>query len=128
MGRFAPNADDEWGASSRAQGLAGTVSVVRVIERSPADGPLGAVLALRSRVLASLDATSSDARALVAGTVCGSTTAMSERGLEDLFAACGVSHLVAVSGGHLVLLGSLLGAVLGRLLWERARARPRSCW
>lgn len=123
VGRFSPNDDGAWGAASRAQGLAGTVRVVRVLERSPGAGPRGLVLALRERVLESLDADSSDARALVAGSVCGHTGAMAGRGLEELFSRCGVSHLVAVSGGHLVLVNALAGMALGR---TRLRLPARS--
>lgn len=114
VGRFSANEEDDWGATSRAQGLAGTVRAVRVLDRRPAEGLRGAVVALRSAVLASLDAGSSDARALLAGTICGSTAAMAERGLDDVFAACGVSHLVAVSGGHLVLVAALGARLLAR--------------
>ena len=97
--------------------------VTRLLSCSPAEGVYGAVLAVRSCVLDSLDAASSDARALVAGTICGHTGAMSERGLDELFASCGVSHLVAVSGGHLVLLSSLLSLLLRAL---PLRPLPRS--
>lgn len=114
VGRFSPNQGDEWGALSRSQGLAGTVRVVRVLDRRPGSGMGGLVLGARKEVLSSLDASFSDARALVAGAVCGSTRAMSERGLDDLFATCGVSHLVAVSGGHLVLIASVLTRALER--------------
>ncbi len=123
VGRFEANDDGAWGASSRAQGIAGTVRVSRLLSCSPAGGAYGAVLAVRSRVLGSLDAPSSDARALVAGAICGYTGAMSERGIDELFASCGVSHLVAVSGGHLVLLSSLLSLLLRGL---PLRPLPRS--
>lgn len=113
VGRFSPNEDGEWGASSRAQGLAGTVRAVSVLEQRPAGGLRGMVLDLRENTLERLDPVSSDARALLAGTVCGSTEAMAERGLSELFAACGISHLVAVSGGHLVLVTALAGWLLG---------------
>lgn len=119
VGRFSPNDDGAWGADSRTQGLAGTVRVARVLERSAGGGVRGLVLGLRARVLESLDAGSSDARALVAGSVCGHTGAMAERGLEELFSRCGVSHLVAVSGGHLVLVSMLAGSAL-----RRTRLRP----
>ena len=114
VGRFSENDDNEWGASSRAQGLAGTVRAVSVLERRAADGLWGMVLDLREETLARLEPSSSDARALLAGTICGSTVAMAERGLSELFAACGVSHLVAVSGGHLVLVTALAGWALDR--------------
>ena len=123
VGRFTPNENDDWGTSSRAQGIAGTVRVVHLLSCMPPDGLSGVVLGLRGRVLDSLDASSSDARALVAGSVCGHTTAMSERGLDEIFAACGVSHLVAVSGGHLVLLTSFLSTILRGL---PVRPLPRS--
>lgn len=114
VGRFTANGDDDWGVSSRMQGIAGTVRVVRALEVTPAGGAWGVVLSLRRAVLASLDASSTDGRALVAGSVCGFTPALAERGLDDVFAACGVSHLVAVSGGHLVLVCAMAGSVLDR--------------
>lgn len=128
VGRFGENEEDEWGASSRAQGLSGTVRAVRVLSSRPADGLRGAVLALRGAVLGSLDAASSDPRALVAGAICASTQAMSERGLDELFSACGVSHLVAVSGGHLVLVSAVVSALLGRTrLWTLPRTLTLLC-
>lgn len=122
VGRYEPNPEGEWGRTSRCQGVAGTVRVVRVLSLSAPEGVAGAVQALRSAVLASFDATSSDARALLAGGVCGFVPVISERGLDERFAACGVSHLVAVSGGHLVLVSAFAGALLGRSrLGSRAR-------
>lgn len=114
VGRYAPNEDGEWGDASRSQGLAGTVRVVRVLETRQADGLLGSLYDLRELVLESFDAGSSDTRALLAGSVCASTVAMGERGLDESFATCGVSHLVAVSGGHLVLVCGALTAFLRR--------------
>lgn len=114
VGRYTPNEENDWGVSSRTQGISGTVRVVHVLETSPAEGVMGAIVRLRSSVLASLGAEKSDARALVAGSVCGHSAAMSERGLDDLFAACGISHLVAVSGGHLAMLTSIFAVLFAR--------------
>ena len=123
VGRYEPNPEGDWGDSSRAQGVAGTVRVVRVLSARPPEGALGVVQGVRSAVMETFDASSSDARALLAGSVCGSVTAISERGLDDRFAACGVSHLVAVSGGHLVLVSAFMGAALaGSRLGHLARA------
>lgn len=119
VGRFSANGDDDWGASSRAQGIAGTVRVVRLLGVEPPRGISGAVLGVREAVLSSFDAGSSDARALLAGSVCGSMAAISDRGLDEAFARCGVSHLVAVSGGHLVLVCALVAAPI-----ERSRLAP----
>ena len=88
VGRYAPNENGEWGDISRAQGLAGTVRVVRVLETRRADGLLGALYDLRELVLKSFDAGSSDARALLAGSVCAST----------------VAHLVLVCGALTAIL------------------------
>lgn len=128
VGRYEPNSEGDWGDSSRAQGVAGTVRVVRVLSSRPPGGVAGAVQAVRSAVMGSFDAASSDARALLAGSVCGSVAAISERGLDERFAACGVSHLVAVSGGHLVLVSAFVGFVLERSrLGHLARALALLC-
>ena len=114
VGRFKPNGEDEWGVSSRMQGLAGTVSVVHVTAVREAGGPLGAVLRMRQAVLASFSPDESDGAAVLAGSVCGDRAPIRSRGLDDAFATCGVSHLVAVSGGHLAILAGTLAALLGK--------------
>ena len=114
VGRFSPNENDEWGQVSRAQGLAGTVRVVRVLSSESAGGMAGALLSLRASVLESFSPASSDERALLAGSVCGDASALAARGLDDAFAICGVSHLTAVSGGHLVLVAAFVQKLLAR--------------
>ncbi len=114
VGRFKPNGEDEWGVSSRMQGLAGTVSVVHVTAVREVGGPLGAVLRMRQTVLASFSPDESDGAAVLAGSVCGDRAPIRSRGLDDAFATCGVSHLVAVSGGHLAILAGTLAALLGK--------------
>lgn len=112
VGRFRPNGEDDWGRTSRAQGVSGSVRALRLLSREPSPPPLGLVAEARGRVLGSIDPSSSDARAILAGCVCGDRRAMGERGLEDAFSASGVSHLVAVSGSHLALVASIVGALL----------------
>ena len=114
VGRFSPNEDNDWGRVSRSQGLAGTVKVVKVLASEPAGGPMGAILHLREAVLKSFSPSSSDERALLAGSVCGDASALSACGLDEVFATCGISHLTAVSGGHLVLVAALAQALLAR--------------
>lgn len=96
------------------QGLAGTVSVVHVTAVREAGGPLGAVLRMRQAALASFSPDESDGAAVLAGSVCGDRAPIRSRGLDDAFATCGVSHLVAVSGGHLAILAGTLAALLGK--------------
>ena len=114
VGRFRPNGDDEWGTTSRMQGLAGTVSIVRVSFESQAKGLLGVVLCARRAVLASFSPYESDGAAVLAGSVCGDRAPIRSRKLDSAFATCGVSHLVAVSGGHLAILAGALAALLDK--------------
>lgn len=114
VGRFRPNGDDEWGITSRMQGLAGTVSIVHVSSENQAKGLLGVVLCARRAVLASFSPYESDGAAVLAGSVCGDRAPIRSRKLDSAFATCGVSHLVAVSGGHLAILAGALAALLGK--------------
>lgn len=120
VGRFKPNGEDDWGASSRAQGVAGSVRVVRVLSRRPASAPASPLLRVRERALAAMGPRASGEAALVAASVCGYRAGMDEAGLTELFSSCGVSHLVAVSGGHLVIVSGILSVLL-----EAAGLRPR---
>lgn len=121
VGRFTPNGDDGRGRASAAQGICGRVRIVHIDEQRPAKGPIGFVLKLRRLCLSHIDPTSSDERALVAGGVLGYSSAMASRGLRELFSRCGVSHLVAVSGGHLVILSWLASRLL-----VRSRLNPKA--
>lgn len=150
VGRFTANADDEWGVSARMQGVCGTVRAVRLKSVTQAEGAMGALLAARREVLASVlgdpsksakpmtsgtgsngeggsaksggaaDGSSvSAARAIVAGIVCGYGPALKQAGVSDLFSTCGISHMAAVSGSHLVVVTSLAGVVLKRMKVQR---------
>ncbi len=110
VGRFSRLSADDYGRSSWRQGLCGTVRLVRATSQSRPGG----LFALRARILAALRPEQGDARALVAGVVCGSREALDARGLTDLFSACGTAHLIAVSGAHL----SMMCALLARLVDE----------
>ena len=123
VGRFLPNADDEWGRSSAAQGLSGSVRVVLATER---DEPEGLALLARRVRWAALDVLrpgESDSGALLAACVCGYAPPMRARGLSEEFSRVGISHLTAVSGSHLALVASCVSAVLeGLCLGPRVRS------
>lgn len=123
VGRFLPNADDEWGRSSAAQGLSGSVRVVLATER---DEPEGLALLARRARWAALDVLrpgESDSGALLAACVCGYAPPMRARGLSEEFSRAGISHLTAVSGSHLALVASCVSAVLeGLCLGVRQRS------
>ncbi|MGN0075793.1 MAG: ComEC/Rec2 family competence protein [Parafannyhessea sp.] len=113
VGRFS-RGKGEWRAFARRQGVCGTVNVVHVIEARPPTGLRAAIDRLRSHVLDEMGPKSSPARAILAGSVCGDKDALRELGLEDVFAICGVAHLVAVSGGHIAIASAIVGRLLGR--------------
>lgn len=112
VGRFKADGDDEWGHANRAQGITGTVKVVRVLGREPACGPRGLVLRVRQRAIETFAPHDSGSGALLAASVCGYRGGMDELGLGDLFSTCGVSHLVAVSGGHIAVVSGILSVLL----------------
>ena len=112
IGRFTPNGDDEWGRSSRSRGVSGRVRVIRLQEREQDHGAVGLLMALRSHARERIAPESSESRALMAGVVISDRAELKAQGGEDAFAAVGLSHLVAVSGSHLVVVGASLEALL----------------
>lgn len=112
VGRFSANADDEWGRSSRSRGVSGRIRAVRVMGRKPAGGLTGALVRLRGTVVSGIAPEKNEARALMAGVIAADRTQLKAQGTENAFAAVGLSHLVAVSGSHLVVVGAGLEAAL----------------
>ena len=117
VGRFG-RGTGEWRLMSERQGVCGTVSVVHALGVTPASGPRAWVNERRRVALAAMEPERSAARAILAGSVCGSKDAMAKdamarAGIDKVFAACGVAHLVAVSGGHIAIVGALVERLLG---------------
>lgn len=113
VGRFG-RGTGEWRLMSERQGVCGTISVVHALEVTPASGPRTWVNERRRVALVAMEPERSDARAILAGSVCGSKDAMVRSGIDKVFAACGVAHLVAVSGGHIAIVGALVERLLGK--------------
>lgn len=108
VGRTSIRDADTWGRSAFMKGA--VVEVKLVVVQSKEYRP-GAIERLRSHVLSLIDPTGDEARALVAGIVCGRTTELSNSKASDAFSLTGTSHLVAVSGSHLALVASLVQSV-----------------
>lgn len=109
----------DWARSRFMKGEVASVQAVRVldIDRSGTLDPIGAA---RARALAAIEPSRSDARALIAGVVCGRTTELNEVPASEDFASAGLTHLVAVSGSHLAFITMLLEGALGRLRLRRS--------
>lgn len=118
IGRLDPLEDNQWDRSRFLAGSVASVEAVRVMDRGAA--PVDPVGWLRSVVLGRIDPARNEARALLAGIVCGRTTELDETGAQEAFSKTGTTHLVAVSGGHLALVSMLLLALLERLGLRRA--------
>ena len=108
VGRSSARDADGWGRSGFMKGA--VVEVKLVVVQSEEYRP-GAIERLRSHVLSLINPAGNDARALVAGIVCGRTTELSNGEASDAFSLTGTSHLVAVSGSHLALVASLIQSI-----------------
>lgn len=121
VGRFQRLTDDDWGMSSRMQGLWGTVSVIRITRMQEEEGPIGWIRDVRSAFLDVVEPETMSARALLAGCVCGWRDGLVALGLDAAFSRCGLSHLIAVSGSHMGVLSALVAGFL-----TRANVRPKA--
>ena len=115
VGRFTSPGDDAWGDAERAEALLGSIKVVKILNKRPAAGAIAFLEGLRQQRLASIEPATSDAQALVAALSLGWRADMQERGLSELFSVCGISHVAAVSGTHVMVACALVGSILVRL-------------
>ena len=84
--------------------LAGFAPVAR-------DGVMGAILEVRERAIGAL-AGDTDAAAVLQALVCGFVQAYDETSAKQDFTVCGLAHIVAVSGAHLVIVSAFVSIVL----------------
>ena len=124
VGSFSKNKDDSWGISAARRGIAGTVTLKVISSKRALGGLKGYIAKLHRLAVSSIAPSTSPERALLAGLVCGDREALNECGLNDAFAACGVAHMVAVSGSHLSAISGFLSQLLGR---GRLRPAARMC-
>lgn len=110
---------DERGRRAHRDGVRGTLSMRSVRVRGP-DQPLYKLIApLRHRWHERLATLSGAGAGIVDGVVLGDRRRMSGTVAEEALRTCGLTHLVAVSGGHLVVLAALVTAVLGKMPLHR---------
>ncbi|MCI8468923.1 MAG: DNA internalization-related competence protein ComEC/Rec2 [Eggerthellaceae bacterium] len=95
-------------------------------ERAEPQGPLALPRRLRRRAVGALTARGDEGGALMAALACGYRGALSSSDSYEAFKTCGLAHLVAVSGAHLSLVVTCLGALLRALRLPRAAAAGAS--
>lgn len=123
VGRFVPSGDDEWGRVSKAQGVLGTIKVMKVEEVTQPRGVAGLVRTFRAACTNRLDPLRGESRAILAGFLVADRRAATQMGIDKLFASAGIAHLMAVSGSHLAVVSSFVVSLASRLRtrpWVRA--------
>lgn len=110
---------DRWGRRDHRAGIIGSVSarVVRRMGWSP--GVRGAVGPWRLAGIRLLRGVSGPGADLTAGVVLGDRRRLADTPADSDFRTCGLTHLVAVSGSHLVVVAAVGGWLMGLL-----RVRP----
>lgn len=74
--------------------------------------PVGMAASARQRLSERLRSIPGDGSILLEGMLIGEMSRLRGSAVEEDFRICGLSHLIAVSGGHLVIVAYLLGATL----------------
>lgn len=107
-GSISPPRADERGRRLHRRGCAGTVRVRTIRSAGWPSGVFGAIGRVRARAVQTVDKLPGEAGALVAGVVLGDRRRLAGTPAETDFRTTGLSHLVAVSGSHLVVVASLI--------------------
>jgi competence protein ComEC len=117
--RHRPAARDEWARRRHRAGIAGTVVAKTARTLGWAPTLRGLVGPWRERSLARIRAVRSVGGPLVAGVVLGHREDLEGTPAESDFRTTGLTHLVAVSGSHLVVVAALVSWMLGRVRLPR---------
>lgn len=105
---------DERGRRLYRRGIAGTVSPSALTTVGWSPRLAGRIGPARRRALDSIATVPGEGGALLAGVVLGDRRRLSGSRAEDDFRVAGLTHLVAISGGHLVLVAAVVAWLLGR--------------
>ncbi len=121
VGRFEELDDSGWARSRFMKGEVASMRIVSVLEREQLR--TSCIESVKSLVVHAICPERDDARALLAATICGRTTELATSEAYESFRACGLTHLVAVSGGHLAYIAALMEAGLQHLRLGCVRQR-----
>ena len=102
------------------QGICGTVTVSNYTQPIFRKDLIGSIDSFRTKNVEHIQSIGGDGAALLCGVLLGNTESLRNTDTEQAFRATGLSHLIAVSGSHLVVIASLLGWVLSKLPGRRS--------
>jgi competence protein ComEC len=97
------------------RGVLGSVTLKDVVVEGFPATPLGLIYAFREHNRGTLAAIGGEGSALLRGVLLGDTTELDSSEAGRAFKVTGLSHLVAVSGSHLVVIALLLSWLIRRL-------------
>lgn len=106
---------DEWGRRQHREGTSAVVTARHHTVRGTASTLRGLVSPWRTRVGELLGRVEGPGADLLSGVVLGDRRRLAGTDTESDFRITGLSHLIAVSGGHLVVVGALATWLLVRL-------------
>lgn len=122
-GAFRASGDDEWGRRSRRAGQVGSLAVDRVEPMGWAAGVRGVTGRLRERAGTVFDRFRSSGVGLLRAVVLADQRHL-PASVEDSFRVAGLTHLIAVSGGHLVVVAAFIEWSLSLIRVPARRAWP----
>lgn len=122
VGNFAALGDSDW---ARSRFFKGEVARLSLHKCYPAEHEVSNDVIQRARrfLLNRLNPDSTEEGCLIAGVLCGYTTELNRGSIREDFAACGLSHLIAVSGSHLAIVACLVQNVLWRCGLDSRKSR-----
>lgn len=120
-GSLKPPSRDEKGRRLHRTGVIGSVSPCGP-DRREWGGPVGHIGRWRLGAVSLLARVPGVGGALLSGVVLGDRRRLMNTPAEDDFRITGLTHLVAISGGHLVVVAGVVAAVLAKLRARRGLA------
>ncbi len=112
VGTVKQGSDEEYAASLYQQGYIGQIQVSKILEKQAPLGLYGVAASVKKAALGVLKPEDSSERALIAGMCLGYKPALKTAGIQERFGEVGLSHIIAVSGAHLAIVGSVLALLL----------------
>lgn len=116
--RFKPLTDEQEFLYQR--GIFGSVTLETVMNTGYGPAPLGWIYAFREQNQNLLATLPEKGSALLRGVLLGDTLALDGSEAGTAFKVTGLSHLVAVSGSHLVVIAVVVSWLIGRLKLKRS--------